>query len=1301
MHARQSDNGKAFVGYFFCRDMDSTTNTVLSILKGLIYGLGQEDRDLMRFLSDKFKSPEDIKGAGMDTLWGILTKTLNASACPGAVYLVIDALDECRDEGEVQGFVDLVRKESFRRCVKWVFTSRQSPQLRHSLGFATGLYTIDLDTSTEVEKSVDEYLDLVVGANQLLSEPLKQQVLALLKSGAEKTFLYVSLVLKDLRMTSGVDISRWLSDLKNSVHGESVYRRYKLMVQRVIENDNKSGTTTLQDLLKAVLLATKTLSLPELAIAAGLPSEFYDPDPESGGHRRVAELVQQCGHILRVTEGNVYLVHKSAKDYLSMGDGGDDGPFLSSSSAMDHSLIAVRSLRALGPALLPMPDLSTPSSLEDRGASRESLQRVKNLQYIYCHWTHHVARAQGKFTNWQLVERFFQDRLLAWVHVMGHLHKIQRCIDMVQELRAAIDSEPNPPTTSQNAKALLVDAFEFLGRYRPIIQAHPRQVYFLAKYFLPKASLTRKNYEHIPCCLRIANDAPAHWDPCKYTLDVSEHQWGEKDLRSVTAPRYERSGLDLLKGYSSYTSCDFRLGFSDNGETLFVGSSTLGRNALRWNVANGSFAGSFDATEDGLAHSNDGRLLASWSKKGIGVWDVGLGRLLCRLENSPSACLYKAVKFASDGSRILVWFEESSIMFWQAKQRLKIWDARDGCFLHEVDVSCDSPARDVNFVGDGDVLAVCLGRILLLHDLKKHKARNVVLGGIYEPSSAAFSDDGGILVIVTRFMVTFYTVDPLRELATWGVPQDNVGLNAYICQEQHSGSQKPNFGIEIAVSKDAKMAALSFRDSIAFFRLEGCRLFPTYHSTANFRRSIKDEDFFESKLPIIDALKFSPCGSYLACARNDNSISIWDTRASCRPSPSPPRPRVNLELVETGSSSRGNWAELPVYSPDGKICGAKLPGQVILWEVATASVKLQFYGTPSLGLNVLRNKEFIHLVQTFLGWAFSPDSRFAVTAICNTLHLVNTHTWTHTQAELAGGVVAMAFNCQSTHLALATSTQPPIVLLFDTAAGQCILRHEAGCESVHAMAFSSSGTFIAGGATSKKFFYYVWEEADFSSPSAFVTPRCLETPGYNTSEWGQIMRIEFSRDNTTAVSIMCHFGNNRYLGVEFSTHAEMITLGDSPTVGPRAKLVRDRVIDGTNHVDVMLQGRDEYETWSGWLKGSPDVDRTVEPRDEYATVRRWSRSSPDVDLAVSSRFGKRTGGMTVGGVDIRPPARHNNNTCRDVDIEKYGGFSWVIWRGKRIVCFPYRVLWVRVDLYEGCLMIAHEPGSVSFVSLLS
>jgi hypothetical protein len=221
------------------------------------------------------------------------------------------------------------------------------------------------------------------------------------------------------------------------------------------------------------------------------------------------------------------------------------------------------------------------------------------------------------------------------------------------------------------------------------------------------------------------------------------------------------------------------------------------------------------------------------------------------------------------------------------------------------------------------------------------------------------------------------------------------------------------------------------------------------------------------------------------------------------------------------------------------------------------------------------------------------------------------------------------------------------------------------------MAFSSSGTLIAGGATSKNLVYYVWEDY-IDSPSSFTTPQCLETPlhdptsGYTLS---QIMRIDVSRDNDMVVSIICCFFPNSLLGPEFSTFAEMVTLGgDSVTISPRTLLVGTGPIRGTppffdqrkleyNHVVVSVYGRDQYAASKESLVG-------------FTT---W-------DFAVSSRFGNRPGAVTVGGIEITPPAPHNPNTCTGFRYEREGGCSWVSWRGKRLICLPYRILWARRDL---------------------
>jgi hypothetical protein len=189
------------------------------------------------------------------------------------------------------------------------------------------------------------------------------------------------------------------------------------------------------------------------------------------------------------------------------------------------------------------------------------------------------------------------------------------------------------------------------------------------------------------------------------------------------------------------------------------------------------------------------------------------------------------------------------------------------------------------------------------------------------------------------------------------------------------------------------------------------------------------------------------------------------------------------------------------------------------------------------------------------------------------------------------------------------------------------------------------------------------------------------------------MRIDFSRDNATAVSIICCFQfRNALLGPEFSTFAEMITLGDSRsiTVSPRTLLVGTEPISTLplfdlrkldyNHVAVSVHGRDQYAASKESLVGFPD----------------W-------DFAVSSRFGNRPGAVTVGGIEITPPAPHNPNTCTGFRYEQEGGCSWVVWRGKRLICLPYRILWARRDLYKKCLMIGYgpRPEDVDFVSFVS
>ncbi|KAL2165915.1 hypothetical protein VTG60DRAFT_3606 [Thermothelomyces hinnuleus] len=434
--SKSSELGEAFVDQFFCQNMDSSANTAVSILRGLIYGLGQKRRQLMCFLKDKFKSPDDVRTADLNTLWTIFSKMIAGAKDLGVIYLVVYALDECLQEEEALALLDLATRVSFGPGVKWLFTSRQSPRFRRSIGTGAAACHVDLDTAEEVEKSVNKFIDIAVQSNRELTPAQKQQIIEFMRPNAEKTFLYVSLIWKDLRTASDLDLSKRLSELARHSHGSSVYRVYGLMIEQVKRKDEESGSSMRRDVLEAVLLASQPLSLLELAMAAGLPPELRDTQLVSGGTRGIAELVQQCGHFLTVAEDRVSLMHKSAKDYLAAGgDGDNEAPFLPSPPLEPHARIARRCLLAL---LLGIrtPDFSTMESLRDQEPPKQYLDNVKQSAYVYCNWLYHVLEAKDRFTDASLIMEFFQEKFLGWVEAMVYLGKLRHCIAMLQELRA-------------------------------------------------------------------------------------------------------------------------------------------------------------------------------------------------------------------------------------------------------------------------------------------------------------------------------------------------------------------------------------------------------------------------------------------------------------------------------------------------------------------------------------------------------------------------------------------------------------------------------------------------------------------------------------------------------------------------------------------------------------------------------------------------------------------------------------------------------------------------------------------------
>lgn len=192
--------------------------------------------------------------------------------------------------------------------VKWLLTSRNEPQIKELLE-SNDLFHTSLElNSSYVSKAVDTFIDIKV--NELTSKKKYNSELQLfikdyLLRKAEGTFLWVALVCKELKRVSQAR-ARFI--LKRFPAG--LQPLYTQMMKRVESEEDSEDVEFCKKLLCSATLASRPLSLTELAILADLPDSHRDEES-------IKDLIIRCGSFLIVRQKTIYFVHQSAKDYFS------------------------------------------------------------------------------------------------------------------------------------------------------------------------------------------------------------------------------------------------------------------------------------------------------------------------------------------------------------------------------------------------------------------------------------------------------------------------------------------------------------------------------------------------------------------------------------------------------------------------------------------------------------------------------------------------------------------------------------------------------------------------------------------------------------------------------------------------------------------------------------------------------------------------------------------------------------------------------------------------------------------------
>ena len=251
---------------------------------------------------------------------------------------------------------------------------------------------------------------------------LRQAIQTELEAKAEDTFLWVSLVCKQLERVGRDEALSTIQSLPPGLH--PFYDRILHQISKG-ESDDVRGCMRL---LKSMILAYRPLNMLEVSSVAGLPAE----------EGMVEDLVDRCASFVKLRGADIEFVHQSARDYL-VGDQGQ--AMLGSHDTYGHDDIVRNCLSHLCNYLtqnlvgLPRPD-STRDTMETWGGE-VARPLLSSLGYAATFWVRHLGIAQdtdtmvvhGTVVYDGLVDQFLHVKFLEWLECLSLLDQLPQVIE--------------------------------------------------------------------------------------------------------------------------------------------------------------------------------------------------------------------------------------------------------------------------------------------------------------------------------------------------------------------------------------------------------------------------------------------------------------------------------------------------------------------------------------------------------------------------------------------------------------------------------------------------------------------------------------------------------------------------------------------------------------------------------------------------------------------------------------------------------------------------------------------------------
>ncbi|GAB1524351.1 hypothetical protein RhiTH_007504 [Rhizoctonia solani] len=462
---------------FFCSRAIPECRQVKHIIPSIAYQLARFSLPFWLALDKALEADPDTHTLALETQYKkLIVEPLLASqdSLPRSFIVVIDALDECENEGIVGQILDLLLSTKYTLSVRYLMSSRPEKEITQRMencGNANDnprlvLHELDADS---VKTDIQAYIH-----HELRDVPLTDDQRQTVARRCGALFIYASTICRYIRQAHEMDdLEEALNLITNSTaipmkqdNKNVIDDLYSTILLTAFHKSEivEMRETKMRDILETVVCAIEPMTLDTIGQVTGLKNA-----------EQVDRLLKPLRSVLNVGKENklVTPLHASFPDFMLSKDRSKG---LWCERGKRHAEMAKICLELIGKAKPQFNICGLPSShlLDSEVDGLDA--RIRNsisqgLSYACRHWSTHLGFAEYRDEFVGSVHDFLSSRLLLWMEIMNLTKQIHYGTTMIQSVEKWCSEQKVPKGLTK----LVHDASQFVSVYanHPVSQSTP------------------------------------------------------------------------------------------------------------------------------------------------------------------------------------------------------------------------------------------------------------------------------------------------------------------------------------------------------------------------------------------------------------------------------------------------------------------------------------------------------------------------------------------------------------------------------------------------------------------------------------------------------------------------------------------------------------------------------------------------------------------------------------------------------------------------------------------------------------